>query len=115
MVGAENLPPADQAAVYVANHASFLDIFSLFRLCRPFKFVSKPEIFLFPIVGWSMFLTGHILLKRTDKKSQASEKKRELLGKAAPRHAPLAPLSYPSCSGPPFLLSLPPPPPLMRR
>ena len=68
--GLENLPPADEACVYVANHQSFLDIFSLFSLRRPFKFVSKTSIFMIPIVGWSMFLTGHIGLKRTDRRSQ---------------------------------------------
>jgi 1-acyl-sn-glycerol-3-phosphate acyltransferase len=52
------------------HHQSFLDIFSLFRLFRPFKFVSKTSVFMFPIVGWSMFLTGHIGLKRTDRRSQ---------------------------------------------
>ena len=34
------------------------DIFSLFHLDRPFKFVSKTSNFYIPIVGWSMFLTG---------------------------------------------------------
>lgn len=68
--GLENLPDRDTAVVYVANHQSFLDIFSLFRLFRPFKFVSKTSVFYVPIVGWSMFLTGHIGLKRTDRRSQ---------------------------------------------
>eukprot|EP00238_Polyblepharides_amylifera_P005685 CAMPEP_0196587764 /NCGR_PEP_ID=MMETSP1081-20130531/58534_1 /TAXON_ID=36882 /ORGANISM="Pyramimonas amylifera, Strain CCMP720" /LENGTH=296 /DNA_ID=CAMNT_0041910039 /DNA_START=339 /DNA_END=1229 /DNA_ORIENTATION=+ len=68
--GRENLPNFDTAVVYVANHQSYLDIFSLFRLHRPFKFVSKSSIFLFPIVGWSMYLTGHVGLKRTDRRSQ---------------------------------------------
>jgi len=68
--GLENLPKPDEGCVYVANHQSFLDIFSLFTLRRPFKFVSKTSIFLIPIVGWSMFLTGHIGLKRTDARSQ---------------------------------------------
>jgi len=68
--GAENLPPRDTPVVYVANHQSFLDIFSLFRQFRPFKFVSQTSVFMFPIVGWSMFLTGHIGLKRTDRRSQ---------------------------------------------
>lgn len=56
--GASNLPPVDQPAVYVANHLSFMDIFTLFHLARPFKFISKTSIFFIPIVGWSMFLTG---------------------------------------------------------
>lgn len=44
--------------MYVANHQSFMDIYSLFHLQRPFKFISKTSNFLIPIVGWSMFLTG---------------------------------------------------------
>jgi len=68
--GKENLPPKDTPVVYVANHQSYLDIFSLFALHRPFKFVSKTDIFYIPIVGWSMFLTGHVGLKRTDRRSQ---------------------------------------------
>ena len=35
--GAENLPKYNQPAVYVANHQSYLDIYSLFHLRRPFK------------------------------------------------------------------------------
>eukprot|EP00898_Chlorokybus_atmophyticus_P002088 jgi/Chlat1/2880/Chrsp195S08771 len=68
--GAENLPRPDEAAVYVANHQSYLDIYSLFRLWRPFKFISKTSNFLIPIIGWSMYLTGHVPLKRLDKRSQ---------------------------------------------
>ena len=36
------------------------DIYSLFHLNRAFKFISKTSIFFFPIVGWSMFLTGKV-------------------------------------------------------
>lgn len=68
--GWENLPAADEGAVYVANHQSFLDIYTLFQLGRPFKFISKTSNFLIPIIGWSMYLTGHIPLKRMDKRSQ---------------------------------------------
>ena len=68
--GREHLPRHDEAAVYVANHASFMDIFSLFHLKRPFKFISKTSNFIIPIIGWSMFLTGHVPLKRTDRRSQ---------------------------------------------
>jgi hypothetical protein len=34
------------------------DIYSLFHLQRPFKFISKTSNFYIPIIGWSMFLTG---------------------------------------------------------
>jgi 1-acyl-sn-glycerol-3-phosphate acyltransferase len=70
VVGADLLPAASEPAVYVSNHRSFLDIFSLFRLNRPFKFVSKTSNFMIPVIGWSMFLTGHLMLKRTDRRSQ---------------------------------------------
>eukprot|EP00271_Cylindrocystis_brebissonii_P009325 TRINITY_DN24075_c0_g1_i1.p1 TRINITY_DN24075_c0_g1~~TRINITY_DN24075_c0_g1_i1.p1 ORF type:complete len:358 (+),score=50.25 TRINITY_DN24075_c0_g1_i1:331-1404(+) len=70
IIGRENLPPPEVGAMFVANHQSFLDIFSLFALMRPFKFVSKTSIFKIPIIGWAMFLTGHVGLKRTDSRSQ---------------------------------------------
>lgn len=68
--GLENLPPPDTPAVYVSNHQSFLDIYTLLTLGRPFKFISKTSIFLFPIIGWAMFLLGVIPLKRMDSRSQ---------------------------------------------
>jgi 1-acyl-sn-glycerol-3-phosphate acyltransferase len=40
------------------------------KLGRPFKFISKTSNFLIPIIGWSMYLTGHVPLKRMDKRSQ---------------------------------------------
>ncbi|MED6205622.1 branched-chain-amino-acid transaminase bat2, variant 2 [Stylosanthes scabra] len=68
--GLENLPPPDTPAVYVSNHQSFLDIYTLLTLGRSFKFISKTGIFLFPIIGWAMFLLGTIPLKRMDSRSQ---------------------------------------------
>jgi len=68
--GLENLPATEMPAVYVANHQSYLDIYVLMILGRSFKFISKTSIFLIPIIGWSMFLTGHIPLRRMDNKSQ---------------------------------------------
>ncbi|XP_058723001.1 1-acyl-sn-glycerol-3-phosphate acyltransferase BAT2, chloroplastic-like [Vicia villosa] len=68
--GLENLPPPDTPAVYVSNHQSFLDIYTLLTLGRSFKFISKTGIFLFPVIGWAMFLLGVIPLKRMDSRSQ---------------------------------------------
>lgn len=70
VVGRDNLPPPDAPAVYVANHQSFLDIYTLFWLDAPFKFISKTSNFLIPVIGWSMFLTGHVRLNRVDRRSQ---------------------------------------------
>lgn len=68
--GIENLPRQDAPAVYVSNHQSFLDIYTLLTLGQSFKFISKRSIFLFPIIGWAMFLMGVIPLRRMDSRSQ---------------------------------------------
>jgi 1-acyl-sn-glycerol-3-phosphate acyltransferase len=46
------------------------DIYTLFHLHRDFKFISKTSNFLIPIIGWSMFLTGHVMINRVDRRSQ---------------------------------------------
>eukprot|EP00798_Chlamydomonas_sp_ICE-L_P029541 gene29541-5889_t len=56
--GRENLPDSNTAVMYVCNHQSFMDIYSLFHLGRPFKFISKASIFKIPIIGWAMYMTG---------------------------------------------------------
>lgn len=83
--GLENLPSPDTPAVYVSNHQSFLDIYTLLTLGRSFKFISKTGIFLFPIIGWAMFLLGVIPLKRMDSRSQMDCLKRciDLIKKGA--------------------------------
>ena len=69
--GQENLPPPGEAVMYVPNHCSFLDIFSLSGfLPRRFKYISKIEILRIPLVGWAMGFAKHIALARTDRKSQ---------------------------------------------
>lgn len=83
VVGMENLPPNSSPAVYVANHQSFLDIYTLLTLGRCFKFISKTSIFMFPIIGWAMYLLGMIPLRRMDSRSQLDCLKRcvDLVGK----------------------------------
>ncbi|XP_020248195.1 1-acyl-sn-glycerol-3-phosphate acyltransferase 1, chloroplastic [Asparagus officinalis] len=80
MEGLENLPCWDVPAVYVSNHQSFLDTYTLLTLGRNFKFISKTSIFVIPIVGWAMFLMGLIPLRRMDSRSQLCV---ELLKKGA--------------------------------
>lgn len=58
------LLPWHGAAVLVANHASLIDILVLFDLFRPFKWVSKAEIFRVPVIGWNMRLNGYVPLVR---------------------------------------------------
>jgi len=72
VIGEENLPPPDQACVYVANHSSFMDILSSFYLRRSFKFISNASIFKIPLVGYAMKSSGHVGLERDDPASQIS-------------------------------------------
>jgi 1-acyl-sn-glycerol-3-phosphate acyltransferase len=55
---------ANQTYVIVANHQSQLDILISFCLFRHFKWVSKAEIFMVPLVGWNMALNRYIRLRR---------------------------------------------------
>jgi len=68
--GLDNLPHSKEPVVYVSNHESFLDIYTLFHVNRDFKFISNTSNFFIPIIGWSMFLTGHVMINRVDRKSQ---------------------------------------------
>lgn len=55
--------------VVVANHQSIEDILIMYRLGKPFRWVSKYEVFRIPVFGWLMNLSGDIKLKRTSKAS----------------------------------------------
>ena len=69
--GQENLPPANQATIYVPNHCSFLDIFVLSSyMPRRFKYISKASIMRIPLIGWAMGFALHIPITRTDRASQ---------------------------------------------
>lgn len=56
-------------AVIVANHASLIDILTLFALYRPFKWVSKASVFKVPCIGWNMKLNDYVGLVRGNKES----------------------------------------------
>lgn len=55
--------------VMVCNHQSLLDILVLYRLFVHFKWVSKKELFKFPVMGWNMILNQYIAVDRASKKS----------------------------------------------
>lgn len=59
------------ACLFVANHASFLDIAVLCTVLDPvFKFIAKEELVKFPGVGKQLVGGEHILIDRNDKRSQ---------------------------------------------
>ena len=58
--------------VVVANHESFVDILLISHLPFEMKWMSKAELFRYPLVGWMMRLSRDIRLERGDKKSGAA-------------------------------------------
>src|SRR6185369_11674287 len=55
--------------VLVANHQSYMDILALYSLFKPYKWVSKEEIFKVPVIGPNMQLNQYVQIKRGDLKS----------------------------------------------
>ncbi len=74
--GAENVPK-DEPVIFIANHCSHLDIAVLCRsLPVNLHFIGKKELVWMPVVGWYMFIAGHIFIDRSNKrKAVASLKK----------------------------------------
>ena len=67
--GRENLD-RKKAHVVIMNHQSLLDILLAFRLFYPVKMIGKSVLARIPIVGWNIYLAGHIFVDRTSRKSQ---------------------------------------------
>jgi 1-acyl-sn-glycerol-3-phosphate acyltransferase len=56
----------DKAYVYIPNHLSFFDIFTLLAyLPVDFRFIFKEEIMRVPILGWAMRKAGYISIARS--------------------------------------------------
>ena len=63
--GLENVPSGP--AIYAANHGSALDIFVVFGyLPVDFRIIYKRSLSLLPLVGWSIWLGGHIPIDRSN-------------------------------------------------
>lgn len=66
--GKENVP-LDRPIIFIANHCSHLDIGTLCRsLPVNLHFIGKKELAWVPIVGWYMWVAGHIFIDRSNKK-----------------------------------------------
>jgi len=62
---------SEGACLFVANHASFLDIAVLCTVLDPvFKFIAKDSLKKFPGVGTQLVGGEHVLIDRTNKRSQ---------------------------------------------
>lgn len=67
--GCENIDRS-KPRVIVMNHQSILDILLVFRLFLPAKMIAKKVLARVPIIGWNLFMSGHILIDRKSRKSQ---------------------------------------------
>lgn len=61
--------PWNRPVVIVANHRSLVDILALYKLRRPFKWVSKAENFKLPFVGMVLSLSNCIKIERGSQRS----------------------------------------------
>lgn len=68
MEGREKIP-WDRPVVLVANHRSLVDIVALYKVRRPFKWVSKAENFKLPFVGMVLSLTNCVKINRESLRS----------------------------------------------
>ena len=72
--GEKNLPADDgscPAPVYVANHASQVDLAVVYFLGRRFKWISKESVRYLPGVGLIMTLGQHVFIQRTGKNKKS--------------------------------------------
>jgi 1-acyl-sn-glycerol-3-phosphate acyltransferase len=64
--GTEKFDP-EVPTVFVANHQSFLDMALAYHLPWQMKWVSKRSLALIPVMGWLVWLTGHLTINRNSK------------------------------------------------
>jgi len=67
--GTENIPPANQPCVIVANHESMTDIWVIYFLGMQFRWLGKESIFRIPLVGHAMRRAGYIPIHRGERSS----------------------------------------------
>mmetsp|Transcript_7745 Transcript_7745/g.15839 ORF Transcript_7745/g.15839 Transcript_7745/m.15839 type:complete len:346 (-) Transcript_7745:498-1535(-) len=78
--GTENLPPESTtlgrcpppAPVYIANHASQIDLAVVYLLNKRFKWISKDSVRFLPGVGLIMTLSRHVFINRRTGKNKSS-------------------------------------------
>lgn len=61
-----------EPTIFIANHQSFLDMALIYHLPWKMKWVSKRSLALIPVMGWLVWLTGHLTINR---KSRGALKK----------------------------------------
>ena len=57
----------EKPTVFIANHQSFLDMALTYHLPWQMKWVSKRSLAFIPVMGWLVWLTGHLTINRKSK------------------------------------------------
>ena len=85
--------------IIVSNHQSLIDIGMMYYVPLVFKWISKREVLLFPIIGQMLYLHGDILIKRGT--SESTKKMMRLSKKWLSRGASIAvfPEGTRTCNG----------------
>lgn len=58
-----------EPTIVVANHQSFLDLPLSYLLPWTMKWVAKKDLFKIPVLGWIIYMTGHISIDRESMRS----------------------------------------------
>ncbi|MDZ7806948.1 MAG: lysophospholipid acyltransferase family protein [Gracilimonas sp.] len=64
--GEEKFDPT-KPTIFVSNHQSFLDMSFIYHLPWKMKWVSKRSLTYIPVMGWLVWLTGHLTINRSSK------------------------------------------------
>lgn len=64
--GTEKYDPTEPV-IFVSNHQSFLDMAFIYHLPWKMKWVSKKSLTYIPVMGWMVWLTGHLTINRSSK------------------------------------------------
>jgi 1-acyl-sn-glycerol-3-phosphate acyltransferase len=64
--GTENYD-RDEPAICISNHQSFFDLPLFYLLPWTMRWVAKKSLFRIPILGWIIYMTGHIAIDRSRK------------------------------------------------
>ncbi len=56
-----------EPTIFVSNHESFLDMALIYHLPWKMKWVAKKSLTYIPVMGWLVWLTGHLTINRASK------------------------------------------------
>lgn len=85
IMGEEKYNP-EVPTVFVGNHQSFVDMALVYQLPWQMKWVSKRSLAFIPVMGWLVWLTGHLTINR---KSRSALKKLDNLVKPIKDNVPV--------------------------